>query len=188
MLINSNKFMNLQNYQKWKMAVVFVLALSISQAVVRGNYIIPIMLTIVASLLLWYLRGKVKEVIADERDLSLAGKAAILAIQVFGWLAVIGMFLLYSQKNLNPYYEVIASTLSYSVLFLFLVYSLIYRYYNKFKFDKKKIYLFVAILAVLLVALFGVRLFSGEDDWLCKDGQWQKHGNPSFPAPRVECK
>ena len=188
MLINSNKFMNQKTYQKWRMVIVFVLAVAISQSVIFNNYVIPVILMIVASLILWYLRGRVKEVIADERDYALGGKSALLAIQVFGWLAAMGSFILYSQKAINPMYEVVGTTLSYSVLFLFLVYGLIFRYYNKFKFDKKSIYLFFAILIVMIVTLFGVRLFSGEDNWICQNGSWQKHGQPNFPAPSTECK
>jgi hypothetical protein len=34
----------------------------------------------------------------------------------------------------------------------------------------------------------GLRLISGEDDWICSDGSWVKHGNPSQPIPSAECK
>jgi len=180
--------MNLKNYQKWRMGIVFILAMAISQSITRGNYIIPIMLIVVASLVLLYLRSQVKEILADERDYALGGKAALLSIQVFAWFAVILMFALYSQKENNPFYETIASTLSYSVLFLFLIYGLVFRYYNKFKFNKKQVYLFFSILIVLIVTIAGLRIFSGEDNWICQNGQWQKHGQPNFSAPQTECK
>ena len=181
--------MTLKKYQRIKIIIVVALSLSISQCIVRENFIVPIMLMVVASLLLWYLRSKTKEVVYDERDLALGGKAALLAMQVFGWLAAIGMFFLYSQRALNPMYGTVAATLSYSVLFLFLVYSIIYRYYNKFKLlQKRPVYLAIAIFIIILLVIFGIRLFSGEDNWVCKDGQWQKHGQPSFAAPNVECK
>lgn len=188
MLINSNNFMNQKTYQTWRIIIVFVLAMVFSQSIIRGNYIIPVVLMVASSLVLWYIRGRVKGVLADERDYAMAGKAALLAIQVFGWLAAMSTLIFYSQRAVNPMYETIGLTLSYSVLFLFLVYGVVFRYYNKFKFDKKKIYLFIAVLIVLLFTLFGVRLFSGEDDWVCQNGQWQKHGNPSFAAPSIECK
>jgi micrococcal nuclease len=39
-----------------------------------------------------------------------------------------------------------------------------------------------------LVFLLGViRLFSGEDDWLCQNGEWVKHGMPSAPKPNKPC-
>lgn len=48
----------------------------------------------------------------------------------------------------------------------------------------------VIILIVGLAALwFGVRFFMGgnEDTWLCVNGQWVKHGNPSASAPTTGC-
>jgi len=44
------------------------------------------------------------------------------------------------------------------------------------------------IIAVLLFLLIGARLFSGEDNWICSNGQWIEHGHPSFPAPQEPCK
>lgn len=188
MLINSNKFMSQKTYQTWRVIIVFVLAMIFSQSIVSGDYVIPLVSMVVSSLLLWYLRSRVKGVLADERDYTLAGKAALLAVQVFGWLAAMATLFFYSQRAVNPMYEPIGLTLSYSVLFLFLVYGITFRYYNKFKFDKKKIFLFLSFLIIFILAIIGLRIFSGEDNWICKDGSWQKHGNPNFPAPTIECK
>lgn len=46
---------------------------------------------------------------------------------------------------------------------------------------------FILILLVILVAIISVRLLSNEDDWICRNGQWIKHGNPSAPAPVAGC-
>ena len=46
----------------------------------------------------------------------------------------------------------------------------------------------VIILIILIAALFIVRVLSGpEDDWLCVDGNWLKHGNPSGAMPAGGC-
>ncbi len=50
--------------------------------------------------------------------------------------------------------------------------------------SKNKILLFVVII-VLGAGL--VRLFSGEDDWICENGQWQAHGRPSAAKPTTGC-
>ncbi len=133
MLINSNKNMTLKTYQKVRLLITFVLAMLISQLITKESYLWPILLVIVASLVLWFLRGRVKEVIADERDYYLGGKAALLAIQIFGWLGVLTMFLLYYLKQMNPNFEIIASTLSFSILGLFFLYAIIFKIYNKIK-------------------------------------------------------
>jgi len=51
----------------------------------------------------------------------------------------------------------------------------------------KKIFFVITILMILVVALAIVRLISGEDDWICSNGQWVKHGAPSAPAPTTGC-
>jgi len=39
-----------------------------------------------------------------------------------------------------------------------------------------------------LVFLLGViRLFSGEDNWICQNGEWVKHGMPNAPKPTGIC-
>lgn len=47
----------------------------------------------------------------------------------------------------------------------------------------------LALLAGVMLVLF-VRFFIGgdEDTWICKDGQWIKHGNPSASKPLEKCK
>lgn len=50
-----------------------------------------------------------------------------------------------------------------------------------------KKYLLAAL--VLLVGVVAVRFILGgnEDNWICSDGSWIKHGNPSSPAPDTGC-
>lgn len=42
-------------------------------------------------------------------------------------------------------------------------------------------------LALLTIIIIIVRLISGEDDWICQDGRWIKHGKPNAPIPQKEC-
>ena len=44
------------------------------------------------------------------------------------------------------------------------------------------ILLVVVFLLVLFLALRG-----DEDTWLCQDGQWVRHGNPSAAMPTAPC-
>jgi hypothetical protein len=53
--------------------------------------------------------------------------------------------------------------------------------------DKKRIVLIVLVVAVGLLAILTIRAFSGEDDWLCAGGRWQRHGNPSRQMPMEDC-
>ncbi len=44
----------------------------------------------------------------------------------------------------------------------------------------------VIILIVVLTILF-IRILSQEDDWICVDNDWIKHGYPSAPKPTEPC-
>lgn len=43
-------------------------------------------------------------------------------------------------------------------------------------------------LAVVCAALVTLRLAGGEDDWICNQGEWVKHGHPSSAQPATPCK
>ena len=45
---------------------------------------------------------------------------------------------------------------------------------------------FIVIVIAILIALV-VRFSSPEDDWLCDDGEWVKHGVPNASKPEEYC-
>ncbi len=188
-LYNSNyKHMTLKQFRAIQLALVMVLAGLVGWATVRQNYVITIMATAVTVVFLFYLQNKVKEIMADERDYEIGGKAARLAITVFCWIMIVIMFAFLAFRGQNPEFEMIAVALGYSICLLMVLYSFFFRYYDKVAFlERKFIYILVGVLLVLLLAIAGIRLISGEDNWLCRDGQWIKHGNPSAPMPSIEC-
>ncbi|MDP1629019.1 MAG: GerMN domain-containing protein [bacterium] len=53
----------------------------------------------------------------------------------------------------------------------------------------KKIFIIIFAVAAILALWFFIRFVVGgpEDDWICVDGQWVKHGNPSAPMPLESC-
>ena len=53
---------------------------------------------------------------------------------------------------------------------------------------RKTLYLIVVVIIFLFLSIFTFRVFSGEDSWMCENGEWIEHGHPSFPAPNKECK
>lgn len=181
--------MTLKKYNQIRLLLVVAISIIVSQSIIFQNYLIPIATLVISSLVLILLRHRVKEVVADERDYALASKSASWAIQIYSWIAVIAMFILYAFKNLNPSYEPIVLTLAYSTCVLMLIHSLIFKFINKVKFtpSKRKFIVFIIILAIFL-GIFTVRLFSGEDNWVCQKGEWIQHGHPDFSAPTIPCK
>ncbi len=51
----------------------------------------------------------------------------------------------------------------------------------------KTIWIILAVIVVAAAAILGIRFLSGEDTWICDDGEWVKHGNPSAPKPTESC-
>jgi spore germination protein GerM len=51
----------------------------------------------------------------------------------------------------------------------------------------KVIWIIVAVVAMAGLAFFGIRFFSGEDNWICQNNEWVKHGNPSAAKPAESC-
>jgi hypothetical protein len=49
-----------------------------------------------------------------------------------------------------------------------------------------KIIAAVLLIAILFFALIMLR--GDEDTWICVQGEWLKHGNPSAPMPTNQCK
>jgi hypothetical protein len=45
----------------------------------------------------------------------------------------------------------------------------------------------LAVLAVIAISTVAYFKFSTEDTWLCQNGGWVKHGNPSLSMPTVGC-
>ena len=181
--------MSNKQYQKIRLIITVVTAIIFGQSIVLESYLLPIITLVIASLLLLFLRRRVKEVIVDERDKALGGQSALIAMQIYSWIAVVVMFVLYAFRDINPFYEPIGTTLAYSTCLLMLIYSIIFRFRNKEMFSKdKKRYIVFAIILAIFISFFSIRFFSGEDGWVCNDGQWVKHGNPSFEVPLVECK
>lgn len=53
---------------------------------------------------------------------------------------------------------------------------------------KKYIYYFLeGVLALVIIIGLAVKMTSKEDTWLCENGQWIKHGNPSASMPTEKC-
>ena len=50
---------------------------------------------------------------------------------------------------------------------------------------RKNIIILSSIIFVLLI--FFVFFMPREDTWICKNGEWIKHGNPSIPMPATSC-
>jgi uncharacterized membrane protein len=181
--------MTLKQFKTAKIISAIIVAAVVSQTILAKNYILPAVVVIAVSIFLIFLKKQVKEVVADERDYEIAGHAARWAMNIFSLLACVLVFLLFALRDTNPYYQPVGAALAYSVCFMLIIYSLIFKYYAKLSLGKnRKIYAVIGIIIIIIMAVFGLRLFSGEDNWICQNHQWVRHGQPDFPAPTLPCK
>ncbi|HQB51033.1 MAG TPA: DUF2178 domain-containing protein [bacterium] len=145
--------MTLKQYQVVKITFVVFLAVIFSQLIDGKNYLLPIGVMMAGSLIMMLLRRRVNGVVADERDYATGGKAALLAMQIYGWLAASSMFVFYGLKDTNPAFEPIGMTLAFSTCLLMLIYSAIFRYYNRVKLMDGKLIYTVAVLVFFLIMI-----------------------------------
>jgi hypothetical protein len=52
---------------------------------------------------------------------------------------------------------------------------------------KRATIIVLGIIIVVLLFVFGARMIGNEDNWVCQNGQWLKHGNPSSAQPTTGC-
>lgn len=190
--------MTLKNYNRYRLIIVILLASLIFVFIGQGNYILPIIIAALAALILYNLRQHIDGVFADECDYALAGKAARYTLTATGIALMIAFFLLMQFAGGNAELYNLASILSYLACIILLLNAAIFQFLKmklagKSARDDKKIkarsilmYLLFAFFAAFLV-VSSIRLFSGEDSWICRDGQWIEHGHPSAPRPQTEC-
>ena len=46
---------------------------------------------------------------------------------------------------------------------------------------------FISLAVIILIIIFILRSLSLEDNWVCQDGSWIKHGNPKQEKPSTLC-
>ena len=124
--------MTLKQYTTLRIIIAVLLAAFIASSVVRHDYFWPVVAMVLAMLALFALRTRVKEILADERDYTLGGKAARWAMQLFSLAAVIMMFIFLNLGESNPQMTVIAHVLAYSVCALMLLYSALFGIFRRF--------------------------------------------------------
>lgn len=153
--------MTLKTYQNIKIALVILLAGIFSWAVIGKNYLVPVIALVSGFLLILYMKPRVTEVIADERDYLASGQAAFVSIQIYSWVAAISAFVLYAFRDTNATYEPLAFVLAFSVCLMLAVYGFLYHFFNKSILKDKSQLLYAVVMLIVIVALIisGARMF-----------------------------
>lgn len=182
--------MTIKKFYFYRIIIVMLLASLMSFSITINNYLLAIASVIIAILIILMLKKNVSEVIADERDYELAGKSARYSLTIFAIMATVITLMLLLFRQVNPLFETAASILAYSVCSLLIINSVIFKYLQSDTTDKKtKVYwMVIFIILGLVLIVFNLRFFSGEDDWMCQNGEWIKHGQPDYPMPTTPCR
>lgn len=123
--------MNAKKYNKVRIAVAISLALIISQAVSFKNYPLAIIAILAGMIVMYTLKKRVSEVLADERDYQLAGQAAMYSLYVYSFTATLGGFILLMLAKEQPDILGYAYLLFYTVCALMLFNSALFAFYRR---------------------------------------------------------
>lgn len=190
--------MTIKQYQVLRLVVSMLIAMTVSISVTMDNYLAPAIAVTVGLIVLTGARRKVKGVIADERDYSLAGQAARYSLSIFTILLLIGVFGCLAFRDATPELFNIAIFLAYLACALMIINSLVFRFLKARLADDKqnfstrlKHYLphfLLALILAFILVIATLRIFSPEDDWICQNGAWIQHGQPSAAMPTETCR
>lgn len=127
--------MTLKNYKIFRLIIIVVLSASISISITLNNYYLPIVFVISSWAAMYYCRKQLKTtaVLVDERDYQVAGKASRYTLAIYGWIGAFGTFIFLALSKNNPFFYDLSQYLAYSVCFIMLLNSFLFRYFNKRK-------------------------------------------------------
>jgi uncharacterized membrane protein len=125
--------MNIKTYRIWQLITVAIVGVVVGMSAIWGTWIPSLAAIVVGIAITLILRRNVKGIIADERNFTMAYKAArfTVATGVF-CLAVVGIVLLaINRNNLDTAQAQVGFAMLYSTCGLMLIYNLAYTYYSR---------------------------------------------------------
>jgi uncharacterized membrane protein len=122
--------MSKQTFLIFKIITAISLSIIVSISVNMNYWYVALVAIITAFIFLSICRKKVNEVLADERDYVLAGKAAMMTFIISSMLMVSLGIVIFSIGRGIEKYEYVANTLFYSSCFLVFLYSASFHIYR----------------------------------------------------------
>ena len=123
--------MTLKQYTISRLSVVVLIAVAVSFLVVQNNYLLAIVVIVTGMAVMYSLKKRVKDVLADERDWHLAGKSAMITLNIYAIVTTFGGFGMLVLSSRYPELKQTANWLFYSVCALLLLNSSIFTYYRR---------------------------------------------------------
>ena len=123
--------MNEQTYSSIRKLMVVIIGIGIAISVILENLVVAFALIIFGMAILVGLKHRLNIKIEDERIYTIAQKASMRTVQIFGFImATISVTMLILRETYENF-ELIGSVLAYSACGFLLLYGLFYVYYSK---------------------------------------------------------
>jgi len=126
--------MNQKKFITFKILISIFVVLTTLIAFSYNNFVLALAGIIIGMLFMFLVRKKTKTIIIDERIELMSGKASKatygITTMVFAVLSII--FILTGRRTDIIYYQALGFTFSYITLFSIAIYSISYKYYQKF--------------------------------------------------------
>ena len=123
--------MTKKSFSIYRVVIAMILSVLVSLSVSYGNWYLPVIAFVAAWIVLHLLKNKITEVIADERDYMVAGKAYAMAMKIYVFLSVIVGLVLYAAGKENIIFFTIGNVLIYSACFLMVLYAVLFKIYER---------------------------------------------------------
>jgi uncharacterized membrane protein len=120
-------------YRFYKILIVIILTIIASSFVALGNFIIPLIILAIATMLMIMLKKNVSERLTDERVNIVAGKASRIVLSTFVSLMAVAGIVLVSLRNIYPQYNLLGNILLFTECGMMLLYAILFKYYLKKK-------------------------------------------------------
>ena len=121
--------MTYKTYRAWQAAIGGLLGATVAVSVSLSNWIVPLVAIAIALTAITVLRQRVKEIVADERTFTVAGKASCLTLQI----ATIGMVILgiILIAISGGKYSAVGFTLEYTACAILIINLIAYTIFNR---------------------------------------------------------
>ena len=125
--------MNYGTFTRLRLLIGLGIGTIVAIAATTNNFYLAITGILIGILFMFLVKKGVKEVIVDERVISISGQASRMTyVIVTMFSAILGLFLILSGKgDGNIYVEGIGVLFSYMSMLLIAVYAISYHYFNK---------------------------------------------------------
>ena len=123
--------MNEKTYTTLRKTMIVIIGAGVAVSVVFENLIVAFAIIILGMGILVGLKNRLKVNIEDERVYSIAQKASMRTVQIFGFImATISITMLILRETYENF-ELIGSVMAYSACGFLLIYGIFFGYYSR---------------------------------------------------------